>query len=221
LTSRTSRRSAQRARRTEPGATPGRRSWWRTRTSAPDRLRGRHEGRQARLHSIAANPWRDRVRPHRAPVVVRDRRLRLVGHETARCEARARASALGGALSAAHLGGRAVFPVACGLPRARVRSGAGTFRVSSGFGSAVPVAGWGRRRGCTTTSKDLEGERSPGRIGRHGAGNGSVALRTRLRSKASEASSGAEVGVRCVAGNGEASSADGGDGATPGGQRLR
>jgi len=44
-----------------------------------------------------------------------------------------------------------------------------------------------REHGCSRASgKDLEGERSPGRIGRPPAGNGRMASRTRRRSKASK-----------------------------------
>jgi len=94
-------------------------------------------------------------------------------------------------------------PVASGLPCARVRSGAGHVILHIALRRGAMEAGWGRRRGCTTISKDLEGERSPGRIGRLGAGNGAGSLRTRLWSKASEAR---------FTGDG---------GPTSGGQRLR
>jgi hypothetical protein len=78
-----------------------------------------------------------------------------------------------------------------------------------------------RTRVSSSLGKDLEGERSPGRIGRSLAGNGRRASRTRQRSKASKPALRSGKPPRVDSGNGVDSGRGAGPGGTARGQRPR
>jgi len=178
-----------------------------TRTSAPDRLRER-DGAGFGTHQ---SELREGFRPDRVPVMhisgcsspdseTRGKRLRPP-------EARSCPTSVGAVDPAPRFG------AVSGAERSWEHRHDAACRARSVL--------WGRQRGCATASKDLGGERSPGRTGRstHRKRSWNVTDSTAEQSLEGDARNGSSV--RRGAGNGGSSSHGGRCGPTSRGQRPR